>query len=89
MPGRTEKAATSFFTCLFSARIWPRVAPGSPSELHTSVRFFVPFSRSAMIRLLAKRCPTLNPAIAIVAPSAMSATACPGDGKTLFMTIPS
>jgi hypothetical protein len=43
VPARIENAAISFFTCLFSARIWPRVAPGSPSELHTSVRFFVPF----------------------------------------------
>src|SRR4030095_7225931 len=85
LPGRTKNAATSFFTCLFSARICPRVAPESPRELHTSVRFFVPFARSARMRLLAKPCATLKPAIATVAPSLMSATACWGDATTLSM----
>src|SRR5262249_8785788 len=87
VPGRTENAAISFFTWLFSARIWPRVAPGSPSELQTSVRFFVPLSRRASIRLLAKRCPTLKPAIATVAPSLTSATACWGDATVLSMAL--
>jgi hypothetical protein len=41
VPGRTENAAISFFTWLFSARIWPRVAPGSPRELQTRVSSFV------------------------------------------------
>src|SRR3954471_10900885 len=85
VPGLTEKAAISFFTCLFSARIWPRCAPGSPSELHTRHRFFVPLSRSASIRLVANRWPTLKPAIAMVAPSAMSAMACSGVATVLSM----
>src|SRR5262249_37502884 len=58
-----------------------------PSELQTSVRFFVPLSRRASIRQLAKRCPTLKPAIATVAPSLTSATACWGDATVLSMAL--
>jgi hypothetical protein len=87
VPGRTENAAISFLICLFSARIWPRIAPGSPRELQTTVRFFDPFSRSARIRLFAKRCATPKPAMATADPSAMSATASVGDATTLSMAI--
>src|SRR5882724_12111640 len=85
VPGRTENAAISFFTWLFSARIWPRVAPASPRELQTSVSSFVPWSRRAQIRAVAKRCATPKPAMATVAPLGMSATACSGDATILFM----
>src|SRR5262245_55298836 len=85
VPGRTENAAISFFTWLFSARIWPRVAPASPRELQTSVSSFVPWSRRAQIRAVAKRCATPNPAMATVAPLGMSATACSGNATILFM----
>src|SRR5437867_8820485 len=87
VPGRTENAAISFFTWLFSARIWPRVAPASPRELQTSVSSFVPWSRRAQIRAVAKRCATPKPAMATVAPLGMSATACSGDATILFMAI--
>src|SRR5438477_4834021 len=87
VPGRTGNAAISFFTWLFSARIWPRVAPASPSELQTSVRSFVFWSRRAQIRAVAKRCATPKPAMATVAPSGMSATACSGDPTILFMQV--
>jgi len=41
--------------------------------------------RNAMIRLFAKRWPTLKPAIAMVDPLGRSAIACSGEAKTLFM----
>src|SRR6185437_5879066 len=74
-PGRAEKQVTRCPIWWLSASMVPVVKPGWPSPLQYTVSPRDPFSPSAEISVDGYRCDRPNPAMPMLAPSSMSATA--------------